>query len=120
MKKHIDCQMLFDDEKGTLIRTMEPLFFKIHDRTVIIPNGFISDGMSVPRILWRLLSPPIYGETLIPSIVHDWLYCECYCSRKEADLYYYHGLLDNGYPKWKSILTYIGVRLFGASHYGRY
>ena len=119
MKKHIDCQIQFDTQRGTLIRTLEPLFFRVHDRTVIIPRGYISDGMSVPRALWRLLSPPVYGETLIPSIIHDWMYDSLYCSRREADLYYYHGLLANGYPQWKSILTYIGVRLFGASHYGR-
>ena len=117
--KHISCQILFDAKRGALIRIEEPVFFKIHDRTVIIPRGYISDGMSVPRVLWRLLSPPVYGETLIPSIIHDWMYDSLYCSRREADLYYYHGLLANGYPQWKSILTYIGVRLFGASHYGR-
>ena len=116
--KHIACQMLFDAKRGTLIRIEEPIFFKIHDRTVIIPRGYISDGMSVPRILWRLLSPPIYGETLIPSIIHDWMYDSMYCSRSEADEYYYNGLRANGYPKWKAVLTYIGVRLFGGSHWG--
>jgi len=117
-RKHINCQILFDSRHGTLIRTEEAIFFTIHDRTVIIPRGYISDGMSVPRLLWRLLSPPINGETLIPSIIHDWLYDSLYCSRFEADLHYYHDLLANGFPKWKAVLTFIGVRLFGGSHRG--
>lgn len=114
--RHIKCQILFDAKHGTLIRIDDPVFFKIHGRTVIIPSGYTSDGMSVPRFLWRLLSPPIYGETLVPSIIHDWMYDSLYCSRLEADKYYYFGLRANGYPLWKSVLTFIGVRLFGRSH----
>lgn len=117
MAGKIKCEIYFDDERGTLIRVMQELFFVVGTVEHAVRMGFVSDGASVPRFLWRLLSPPVYGETLGPSIIHDWLYAKHVCTRAEADAWYFENLCLNGYPFWKSLLTYIGLRLFGSSHW---
>lgn len=114
----ISCQILFDKEHGTLLRTLEPVSFSINGKEYTVPVGFISDGMSIPRLYWRFLSPPINGVTLVPSIIHDWLYKNHICTRREADIWYYHALRFNGYPRWKAGLVFIGVRIGGYPHWG--
>jgi hypothetical protein len=42
------------------------------DVTVKIPQGFIFDGASIPRIFWLLLSPT--GILFIPGLFHDYGY----------------------------------------------
>ena len=89
-------------------------------RRMYVPAGYVSDGASVPRCLWKILSPQICDTTLGPSIGHDWLYDthkRYGLSRRECDLWYHGALYDNGYPGWKCDLTYIGVRLGGWTHW---
>lgn len=38
-----------------------------------IPAGFVTDGPSVPRILWNLL--PVWGIGALAGVLHDWLCC---------------------------------------------
>lgn len=83
----------------------------------VMPAGFMSDGMSIPKFFWRWLSPKIAPVTLSPSIVHDWLYQSHVMTRKDADAWYRDALIANGYPKLKAYLCYAGLRLFGESHW---
>lgn len=117
-----------DGKPVTGVRLLAPLRCAIHidgwptptTPEICIPKGFVSDGASVPRFFWRLLSPPIYPVTLAPSIVHDYLYlhgARYGFTRLGVDRWYYFALRLNGYPLWKSILTYAALRLFGASHW---
>ena len=97
-------------------------FLWLLPRRLRVPAGYVSDGASVPRFLWRILSPQVCNTTLGPSIAHDWLYDKHKrygLSRRECDLWYHGALYDNGYPGWKCDLTYIGVRLFGWMHWRR-
>eukprot|EP00041_Stephanoeca_diplocostata_P006205 m.78343 g.78343 ORF g.78343 m.78343 type:complete len:201 (-) comp16226_c0_seq1:1318-1920(-) len=40
--------------------------------TVVIPKGFVFNGVSSPRVFWWLFAPT--GIMLIPSVVHDFGY----------------------------------------------
>lgn len=117
------------DERGDCFELLEPLCFELPPRPPLwllkrrftAPVGFSSDGASVPRFLWRLLSPRIDPVTLAPSIAHDWLYTQAGrrdLTRVECDTWYRDALILRGYPRWKATLTYIGVRLFGTRHWG--
>jgi hypothetical protein len=58
----------FDDA----IRLNRDFFFadsKFCDETTI-PAGFVSDGASVPRRLWKWFPP--FGKYLEAAVVHDW------------------------------------------------
>lgn len=101
-------------------RLLRPLHVRLPTGMVTVPRGYLSDGASVPRILWRLLSPPIDPVTLTPSIVHDWLYdhgAEIGMSRLEADAWYADALYRNGYAAWRCWLTFLGTRLGGVGRW---
>lgn len=83
----------------------------------IIPEGFTSDGMSIPRFFWRWLGPRIDTNTVGPSIAHDWFYFSHALSRKDADLWFYEALKHNGYSAIKAKAVYAGLRLFGWTHW---
>lgn len=83
----------------------------------VIPTGFMSDGMSIPRFFWRWLSPKIAPLTISPSIVHDWLYYSHVVSREDADLWYYRALIRNGFSKAKASVIYVAIRLCGWTHW---
>ena len=82
---------------------------------VTVPAGFISDGASIPRLLWSLIGPPIGSNHLIPAVVHDYL-CEearIYPQRLLADAVFFCLLKQHNVPAWKRCLMYLGVRWYG-------
>ena len=102
---------------GKIIKTLEDVSFEIGGKKYFVPAGFESDGMSIPRILWGVISPAIDGRTLLPSIIHDWIYFSHVVSRDAADRWYRDALIAAGFPKGKATIVYAGVRLFGKSHW---
>lgn len=82
-----------------------------------IPEGFESDGMSVPRAFWSWIGPRIAPRTIGPCIAHDWLYISHDISRKAADKFLRRTLEGNGYPTAKAWMVYVGVRAGGAFHW---
>lgn len=82
-----------------------------------IPRGFRSDGMSIPRFFWRWISPKIDARTVAPSIIHDWLYTSHLVTRAEADAWFREALWANGMSRMKANVVWLGVRLFGSSHW---
>jgi len=110
---NIDVDIFQDETGNTLIRTLEPIEFVIDFQNVTIPAGFISDGASIPRALWCLLDPPVTASTLVPSIIHDYLYRYQICTREAADSMYDDLLRKNGYSAIKRWLVYKGLRWFG-------
>ena len=75
-----------------------------------VPAGFITDGASVPRILYWLFEPT--GVLFLPAIVHDYFYATQQISRAEADKIFRENVIREsnivaGYLAW------VGIRLFG-------
>ena len=54
---------------------VQPLFCRsaIAGCTITIPKGFLTDGASVPRFFWRMISDTD-PDILYPSFLHDLLY----------------------------------------------
>jgi len=114
----VKCE-IYDDNGKTVIRLTKSIIFVGNDgRKYIIPEGYVSDGASVPRFFWRILSPCIDGRTLPGSIIHDFEYKHKIGTRKGADKDYYRRLVADGYPRIKAAATYIGVRIGGRKHWG--
>lgn len=84
-----------------------------------VPAGFITDGASIPRFLWRLCGHPMSTSRLPIAIFHDYLYAGSQSfPRKEADRVYRDGLIKPlGFPRWKAELEYYALRMFGGAHY---
>lgn len=84
----------------------------------VIPNGFQTDGASIPRFLWRLCGYPLQAPRIYAAIVHDYLYSGFLpVSRAEADDIYRRLLVQYGWGSWKARIEYLALRMFGASHY---
>ncbi len=105
------------DERGNVIKTLEPLTFTAYGKTFTIPAGYLSNGFSCPKFLWGILSPAIDPSSLVASIIHDWLYENHVLTRAKADKYFRKRLIEDGFPRYKAELSYIGVRVFGGRHY---
>lgn len=83
---------------------------------IIIPNGFVSDGVSSPW--WARWLFPRFGRTLSAAIVHDY----CYggnTPRKYADLLFYKNLKRLRISKLRAQCMFLAVRLGGRGHYER-
>lgn len=56
-------------------RLEQPLIYEVGElgsgRVIEVPAGFITDGASIPRILWALL--PTWGRYSRAAVIHDYL-----------------------------------------------
>lgn len=84
-----------------------------------LPKGFLTDGASIPRILWRVCGHPMATKRIIPAIVHDAIYAGTILgfTRKEADEIFRDGIIEAGWPNWKAHIEYAALRLFGSPHW---
>lgn len=57
--------------KKTLGETKYKLNQMISHKGIFVPSGYVSDGASVPRVLWWLFPPT--GKYLRAAIFHDWM-----------------------------------------------
>ena len=76
-----------------------------------VPDGFITDMASVPRLFWILIPPT--GRYSKATVIHDWLYTSHQVSRKDADGIFRRILRESGVAKWRRFTMYWAVRLFG-------
>lgn len=105
MSKNIKAEFL----KNGNIRLLRPFEF--------VPRGFICDGASVPRFFWRFLGHPFDRRHLRAGVRHDYRYACGVVPRKDCDRMYRNDLKADGLGFIKRNLEYIGVRVFGRSHY---
>lgn len=86
------------------------------DRWVDIPAGYLTDGASVPRLLWSLVPPwGAYGQA---AVVHDYL-CENLqlssgqpITRREADRTFLEALRVLGVRWYLVGILYLGVSAY--------
>lgn len=86
---------------------------------VRVPDGYITDGASVPRIFWNIIPP--WGKYGQAAIVHDYLceYLEVETSegkrsitRKECDAIFLEAMLVLSVPTPKAKCIHAGVSLY--------
>ena len=52
---------------------------------ITVRKGFIFDGASIPRALWRLCGHPMEVPRVAAALAHDWLYAAHVTDRETAD-----------------------------------
>ena len=118
MIEHAGTRFHFEKDGGKYLIVLDsPLVFTARGTRHVIEAGYRSNGMSVPRLLWSLISPQFHPRTLYASVVHDYAYEHFIMCRCESDRWYRDALIEDGYAKWKAWLVYFAVRLFGKSHW---
>lgn len=89
------------------------------NKVVIVPRGFLTDGATVPRLLWGIIPPwGKYGQAVV---LHDYL-CEFTgfwnynqwetIQREDADLIFKSALKELGVNSLTRYLMYGAVSLF--------
>ena len=80
----------------------------------VVPDGYITDGASVPRVFWSVF-PPNRPEYLSAAVLHDYLTDLAQIGQitfKEADNVFKEALCELGVSKYKIALLYLSVRLY--------
>ncbi|EBV2374764.1 DUF1353 domain-containing protein [Salmonella enterica] len=101
-------------------RVYEPFEFYLSEDNsdaISVPAGFVTDLATVPRIFWSVMPPD--GKYAKAAIIHDYLYDNALRTKKEADLIFLDGMAVLGVPKWKRIVMYLAVRIFGRGNYSK-
>lgn len=84
--------------------------------TFVIPEGFVTDFASSPRILWSVFSP--IGKQTKAALVHDFLYSYELVDRETADKIFYEGMIVLGVNKYIAKSAYYSVKWWGTDSYG--
>ncbi len=92
--------------------------FSFEDRsgkTWRVPAGTEIDGASIPRLLWWVVGSPFVGRYRNASVVHDH-YCELQNEPwEDVHRLFYHACLAGGVNKYKALIMYWAVYMFGPS-----
>lgn len=86
-------------------------------RYIDVPVGYITDLASVPRALWSIFPP--HGRYAKAAIVHDFLYANAIGDKAFADDVFLEAMTVLDVPRWRRLLMYWAVRLFGRGSYGK-
>lgn len=82
-----------------------------------VPAGFITDGASIPTVLWSVVGSPFTGQYRIAAVLHDAAYSTLGVDRLDADRMLFEAARTFGCAWWKAKLIYAGVRLGGGQPY---
>lgn len=85
------------------------------DRMILVPNGFITDFASVPRLplaYWLFA-----GVGQAAAVVHDFLYSGGAVPREVADAIFLEAMEACGVSAWRRWPMYWAVRVRGGSRY---
>ncbi len=109
--------MLIDVHQSDFMGNIFTLREDLTVEGITVPSGFASDGASVPRFFWQLVFPPGDQKALRAAFVHDFLYRThpAGWTREQADMLFLKLLLADGMPKFRAVLAWLGVRLFGGA-----
>ena len=86
--------------------------------TITIPEGFIFDGATIPKLAWLIIGPPFEPDFILAACIHDW-YCKnalTYNDRVIGDAVFFKILANEGVPYWRRASMYLAVRLYTFFH----
>lgn len=120
-KERLDIEFINDSCIKPLIDyhylTCNDIEFKVNGITFIVPKGFETDLASIPKIAWPIIAP-FHSSLIRSAIIHDWLYkSNCFFTRKQSDVIFYHLLINDDVSHVKAGLIYFAVRWFGWNYY---
>lgn len=107
---------------GTFILLETFLFVTVSGFSVLVPQGFVTDLASIPRVLRLFIQ--VNGRHSDAAIIHDWLYYKrghigpWTLTRKQCDDIFLEAMLESGVPKWKAWTMWSGVRVGGWAAWG--
>lgn len=67
--------------------------FRGESKSLTIPQGYITDGASIPKPFWSLIGSPYLPEFIAAAIVHDFC-CDQKCDVSEMSELFFRLLRD--------------------------
>lgn len=116
----LSVELVDADEQGKWKVTKPLVFFSVVAKTtLVVPEGFVTDFASVPRIpvLFDLLG----DQGHMAATLHDWLYTAPHPlpTRALADEVLKEALIAQGVDDMEATLMFLGARLGGDSFYDK-
>lgn len=88
---------------------------QIDSDRLCVPTGFVTDFASVPRLPFAYM---LFGDTAHrAAVLHDYLYSLGKCKREYADFVLMSAMQADGQGWFMRKAMWLGVRLFGGSHF---
>ena len=97
-----------------LLRLLEDFPVATSRGTIVIPEGFVTDGLSIPRFAWAIVGPAT-GKAFVAGLLHDYLYSKASphdFTRKVADDLFLEMMFNLGIGFRRNVI-YAAVRAAG-------
>lgn len=109
----LDLELLPDGEHWRTTRHLEyHAGTKESAELYTVPEGFTTDGASIPRFLWAVVGHPL-GPYAPAAVLHDWLYATAPVSKARSDELLLEAMEVLGIGWVKRRVIYLGVAWFG-------
>lgn len=95
------------------VQLMTPLVWRTTTTSITVPISFLSDGASVPALLWPVVGHPYSGSLLRAAILHDFEIVTQRAPSRVVHRRFYAALRSTGVGRVRAALLYAVVRLFG-------
>jgi hypothetical protein len=83
---------------------------------ITVPVGFLTDGLSIPRVFWNLADLSPYSSAFPAGLIHDFLYSKANrraLTRAECDRIFHEAMQDIGVGWLTRRIIYRAVRIGG-------
>jgi WD40 repeat protein len=84
-------------------------------KAVQVPQGFVTDFASIPRLFWSSLRPD--GDYAYAAVIHDYLYWSQETDRETADEIFRQAMIDFKIPSVTAWAIHKAVRLGGEKYW---
>lgn len=95
------------DGRG-LFRVASPVTVRLGDHDITVPEGFITDGASIPW-WWRWRFDP-WGRCGVAAVVHDWFVTRAELPKWQIDWVFYGLLKASGVSDLQAGMMFLAVR----------
>lgn len=88
----------------------------------LVPQGFVTDGASIPRFFWRAVDTPFSPDIITAAIAHDYLFSKdsdklLQWDFASANKLFWEMLMSHGNGKMKANNMLRAIKWFGKGSY---
>jgi uncharacterized protein DUF1353 len=108
-----DRSLRLDPNKYQATTNGEFAFTDSKGKSWVVPKGYVTNGVSVPRSFWSIFGSPLSSDYAIPVILHDYHVELRQSSPDEVNRMFYEAMRAVGVGEQKAKTLYYGVSQFG-------
>ena len=101
----------FVDGRNWIVREQLTYRIGISQDSLTVPVGFVTDLASIPPALESFIQQN--GPSLLPAVVHDYLYWKQTCTRDQSDQILLLAMIEHAVPEAQRFAIYQAVHFAG-------